>query len=716
MVMALRGGGRVLSNNPLLESRLWLCRMDEDEALRHLAEDVWKERGLPLSAGYISALIPLLSHDHPHVRTCAAKSMGAGMQYHPNSAQETVQKLQQVFMSAMPEESVSTTPGSSAALRMPPRTQSAVTEDIDTKWPTRVSIATAFNYIGASQVLASELAAFIVPDLLLFVLNYGVIDSASEVRDSMLLAGRALVDNYGQALSLELLSLLQSTLSRELTEGEDASKFDYRHEAAVVLLGAVGKHLAKEDPNIASITRSLVQALDTPSESVQRSVADCLCPLVTLLKASDMVKELLESLLVKVVNGETYGQRRGAAFGLSAFVKGVGLPCLKQFDIVNRLKEACTHGSVNNKQGALFAFECLSDRLGLLFEPYIITIIPILLKSFSHGSDHVREAANLAAKVIMGRLSPHGIKQVLNPILTSLAEESAWKSRQEAIRLLGSMANCAPKQLASCLSQIVPKLVEAGSDPHPKVKESAKQAMAEISSVIRNPEVSKLSPVLLTALSDPASKTKEALEALLECEFMHSIDAPSLSILVPILSRALRDRGADLKRKSATILGNMCSMIADPKIIVPYLQQIVPGLKDALLDPIPDVRANCAKALGSLVTGVGEAELGELLPWLLSTLQSESSPVERSGAAQGLAEVCQALGQSRRNEILVSALELHSHPRSAAREGMHWLLSFLPTAVGEAFSECIALCLPIILLGESNVVTSWMAEFLIVCR
>ena len=50
--------------------------------------------------------------------------------------------------------------------------------------------------------------------------------------------------------------------------------------------------------------------------------------------------------------------------------------------------------------------------------------------------------------------------------------------------------------------------------------------------VIRNPEVSRLSPVLLAALSDPANKTKDALEALLECEFMHSIDAPSLALLV----------------------------------------------------------------------------------------------------------------------------------------------------------------------------------------
>jgi hypothetical protein len=53
--------------------------------------------------------------------------------------------------------------------------------------------------------------------------------------------------------------------------------------------------------------------------------------------------------------------------------------------------------------------------------------------------------------------------------------------------------------------QIVPKLVECGSDPHPKVKESVKLAMSDISAVIRNPEIARLSPVLLAALADPGA-------------------------------------------------------------------------------------------------------------------------------------------------------------------------------------------------------------------
>ncbi len=42
---------------------------------------------------------------------------------------------------------------------------------------------------------------------------------------------------------------------------------------------------------------------------------------------------------------------------------------------------------------------------------------------------------------------------------------------------------------------------------------------------------------------------------------------------------------------------------------------MVPELKEVLLDPIPDVRTVSAKAIASLIAGVGEIELPDLIPW-----------------------------------------------------------------------------------------------------
>ena len=56
--------------------------------------------------------------------------------------------------------------------------------------------------------------------------------------------------------------------------------------------------------------------------------------------------------------------------------------------------------------------------------------------------------------------------------------------------------------------------------------------------------------------------------------------------------------------------------------------------------------------------------------------------MERSGAAQGLSEVMAALGADATRDQLDDLLPLHQHPSKGVREGVHWLLSFLPTSFG----------------------------------
>jgi HEAT repeat protein len=480
---------------------------------------------------------------------------------------------------------------------------------------------------------------------------------------------------------------------------------DKRKEGAVIALGSVALHLNDETnvEKIDSTLEMLIAALKTPSEDVQASVTESLSKLMKKGRIPDRIESLISQLIEDCLNGSSYAIRRGAAYGISAIVKGSGISCLKKYDLVKKLEVACTSGSPNAKEGSLCAIELLCSRLGLLFEPYVIVLLPALLKAFGDSNDYVRNAASTTAGLIMSKLSSHGVKLVMPAILDAF-DEQEWRTKQASIMMLGAMSQLAPNQLASSLPKIVPKLSEAFADTHPKVKASAEQSFREITKVIKNPEIASLSTILVHALTDPSNETKGALEALIETEFLHTIDAPSLALIVPVVYRGLRDRSASSKRYAALIAGNMCTMISDPRDLNPYIQTLLPGLKLALLDPIPDVRSTAAKALGSLARGLGESSIPDLRPWLISVLKGDTeTSVERSGAAQGLIEVLMACGHQVVDSVMLEDIfPLIRHPKAGTREGALWVLQFLPLSLGQSFVPLIDASLPVLLSGLAD--------------
>lgn len=552
-----------------------------------------------------------------------------------------------------------------------------------------------------------------------FLMAYGLADSNEKVRNTARDAARDIVSNFGESenainfLLPHFESVLSSGKADETCLGDipsekvprDTLASDRRKEGAVLCLASTVIHLKGEE-NIVKIDTTidmLIATLRTPSEEVQSSVALCLSKLMKKGRTSERIETILSDLMTECLENDSLAMRRGSAYGISAVVKGSGIATLKKFNIVKQLEEACTSSSSTAKEGSLFAIELLSGRLGLLFEPYVIVLLPALLKAFSDSNDYVRSAAANTVGLIMSKLSAHGVKLVMPAVLTAFSEP-AWRTKQASIHMLGSMSHLAPKQLASSLPKIVPRLTEAFADTHPKVKSSAEGALEEICRVIKNPEISSISPVLLKALTDPSNETITALEALIETEFLHAIDAPSLALLVPILHRGLRDRTAKTKRYGALISGNICTMINDPRDFLPYLPTLIPDLKAALLDPIPDVRSTSAKALGSLTRGLGEESLPDLRPWLVETLKAETgSAVERSGAAQGLTEVLIAGGTGLVDSVMrEEILPLKSHPKSSTREGVLWILTFMPSSLGQAFAPLIDISLPALLSGLSD--------------
>ncbi|KAI0262196.1 ARM repeat-containing protein [Gloeopeniophorella convolvens] len=654
---------------------------DSDEQNARLARHIWEDNGLDVPEAYAPALLQFLEHDNAYVRTSVAVAFTEAIERWPASTTATINSLMGLYREK-------------AKILAPEFDQYGMVDerslDRADPWQARLAIAEALQNLAPffNEEVTVPFVTFLVKDEALG-------DRSSDVRRGMLEAGSAVIDYHGSRHLAELIAMFEKHLAGSTPASETA---DFIHEAVVILFGRVARHLDPSDPRLPAILARLVEALKTPSEQVQFAVADCLAPLVKVTRAT--VSQLTDQLLEELLNAPKYAARRGAAYGLTGIVKGVGISAVKEFNIFTRLKDAAEDKKrYEPRQGAMFALETFSSTLGRLFEPYAIHALPLLLAAFGDSIPDVREAATDAARIIMGKMSGYGIKLILPSLLSGL-DEKQWRTKKGSIELMGMMAYCAPRQLSQSLPIIIPRLTGVLTDSHAQVRAGANKSLKQFGEVISNPEVQALVPTFLKAMVDPA-KTPNALTALVKTSFVHYIDHSSLALVIPIIERGLKERSADTKKKAAQIVGNLASL-TDSKDFVPYLSTLMPMVHVVLVDPVPEARATAAKTLGTLVERLGEVNFPDLVPSLIRILKTDTSGVDRQGAAQGLSEVLSGLGMDRLEGLLPDIISNAQSPRSTVREGFMSLLVFLPATFGTRFQPHLPKIIVPILKGLSD--------------
>ncbi|RUS19023.1 armadillo-type protein [Endogone sp. FLAS-F59071] len=661
---------------------LWIACHDEDEVNVKLATQMWEENGMDVEEIYKDALLKLVVHHTASVRVSAGKAIASAVQSYPDTIVDTLESIyityKELARPLLPEYDEFGMVISSSLNRKDP-------------WESRVGLALALKEL-APYIRPSELPRFIE----FLIKDEALGDRNEDVRHKMLDGGLAVISTHGKVNVAQLLPVFKGYLDTPATNNETHDRI---RESVVILFGSVAGYLDEGDPKIRDAVDKLIETLKTPSEAVQSAVGECLPPLIKMVK--DDAPKLVESLLNMLFKSEKYAERRGAAYGLAGIVKGRGISTLKDCNIMAALKEATENKKVYQyRQGALFAYETLSATLGRLFEPYVIQIVPLLLVCFGDSVPDVREATSEASRVIMSKISGHCVKLIMPSLLAGL-DDRQWRTKKGSVELLGSMAFCAPKQLSISLPTIVPRLTDVLTDSHAQVTAAANQSLLLFGEVINNPEIQELVPILLNALSDPNTKTKAALTALLETAFVHYIDAPSLALVMPILERGLRERNTEIKTKSSQIVGNMSSL-TDQKDLIPYLPRLMPGLKEVLVDPVPEARATAAKALGGMIEKLGEENFPSIVDELVLTLKSDTGGVDRQGAAQGLSEVLAGLGLERLEGLLPEIISNADSPKAYVREGFISLLIYLPATFGVRFQPYLGRIIPPILMGLAD--------------
>jgi len=670
----------------LYNIRDYVSAFDEDEAISGFSMDSFLEKnGEDVhTLEEITGIADLITYPVEVIRNNSAKALAKCIKDYPEALEPAIDKIYETYKD----------------LNAPPVPEydefgmvikeSLIKED---STEARSGLATALKYCAPSLTSCSDLEKLY--NFLIYEKALG--DENSYVSRTMLDAGLTALKLNGKNHIKKLLDIMNDYLSKP-SSGSDNQ--DTIRESVVISLGTLSQHLDPSDPSIPVVISKLIDTLKTPSEAVQEAVANCLPGLIKGI-SKDESAELVKKLLDGILNGKNYGERRGNAYGLAGVVKGRGMITLKECNVMQTLKEAVENKKkYEYREGALCSFETLSMTLGRLFEPYIIQIIPYLLTCFGDPKPEVREATQDASRVIMSKISGHCVKLILPSLLEAL-EDKNWRTKTGSIEFLGTMAFCVPKQLSVSLPAIIPSLCEVLSDSHMKVQEAAKNALNNFGQVIKNPEIQELVPSLIDAMVNPDTKTPIALKDLLETAFVHYIDAPSLALVMPIIGRGLRERNSETKKMASQIMGNMSSL-TDKKDIIPYIERLMPSLKEVLIDPNPEARGFASKALGTMIEKLGEDNFPGLMSELIVILKSETSAVDRSGAAQGLSEVLRGLGINRMEELLPEVIENTSSSKQYVREGFMTLLVYLPATFGDQFQNYLSKVIPCILHGLAD--------------
>jgi ATPase subunit of ABC transporter with duplicated ATPase domains len=335
--------------------------------------------------------------------------------------------------------------------------------------------------------------------------------------------------------------------------------------------------------------------------------------------------------------------------------------------------------------------------------PFVLPRVDKLIPLFDNSK--MAAPAQKAARAIVENAQPkgHGVAAVVVPMVLAGMQDKKWKVKAGCIELLipclKQMENT-PAQLAQCLPMIVPRLAEAALEVRAEIRNATAAVLREIGNLVASPEIKKLSQDLVTALAEPTNQkhTQGVLAKMGSQTFLSLIDPASLSLLMPVVVRGLKERDSMSKKWSAQIFGATSMLVQDVDSIRPYLKTVVPMLQQALTDPVPEVQREGAKAFGVLEQVLPDFSRQYNQPWLFGKLRN-GEVGEQLGCALALAEVLLKMDKDIQAKLMPEIEAGAGDEKASVRRGFLELLEVMPHAMKMDFVPYIGRLFPKMLLG-----------------
>lgn len=264
------------------------------------------------------------------------------------------------------------------------------------------------------------------------------------------------------------------------------------------------------------------------------------------------------------------------------------------------------HSWANNKksgyerESAPIAFQALASVLGPPIAPLLLPSLPTIFDLYADKGEVVRSAAATAAKAILKLFPPESTRLVCRALEDSVGS-SKWQTKVAALDAVRALVSSAKEKIANELTTVLPVVEKAMHDTKKEVSSAANKCATALCGTLDNADIIPHIPTLVKCMANPES-VPACMKTLSSTTFVAEVKAPALAVLVPLLLRALNDRGMEVQRRTVVVIDNLVKLVRDPTVAATYLSPLVEGTERiAKGAAFPEVRAFAAAALQTLL-------------------------------------------------------------------------------------------------------------------
>ena len=238
-------------------------------------------------------------------------------------------------------------------------------------------------------------------------------------------------------------------------------------------------------------------------------------------------------------------------------------------------------------------------------EPYFIRNIELLLTKLTNPK--TSEQCKRVSELLIEKMNPFAMKIYMDALYENM-NSMKWQIKKGALMLLGCFAKHQTSIVKFNLPNMILRLIDMSSDVKTDVKIQTRQCFNELCSIIDNVDITKIIPTVINAYMEPVKYTEAALDELVATSFINEVDMSTLGLLIPILTKGMREKKVAIKRRAALVIGNMCKLVNDPRT-ASYFYPILKPLLERGIDEIAveEVRKVCQNSLDTLLRVSSEA-------------------------------------------------------------------------------------------------------------